>query len=351
MTDARRASHAEHDPFREIVERLSEGVLLLGSDLKPNFANPAAIEILGLRADALPPRLPSDDLLRIARTAQMGEDVEEVLKVWFPEPRTIKVRALPLGDHQVLVALQDITEEARAQQVRREFVSHASHELKSPVAGLQALAGAIKQALTDDPKMAEKFCERLGLEADRLGRLVNDLLDLSRLEEPERLADDPVHLSDVANVEVAGARRDAEIKHMKLDAVIPQGIWVRGDKQQLSLLIRNLLDNAVRYTPEGGEIQIELGRDEDSATLTVRDNGMGIPIEAQGRVFERFFRVDRARSRDRGGTGLGLAIVKHVAESHGGSVAVDSELGRGSAFVATLPALPLEAVPLTSTGA
>jgi two-component system sensor histidine kinase SenX3 len=238
-----------------------------------------------------------------------------------------------------VVALHDATEELRTMKVRREFVTNASHELKSPVASLQALADALVQAAPDDPEAVARFAARMSAEAERLGRLVADLLDLSRLEEAGRTADEPVDLAETLGPVVEAARLDADAKLIDLRLRLEPGVVVRGDPEQLAALTRNLLDNAVRYTPDGGWVQLEVAAAHGEALLVVSDSGIGIPTEAQDRIFERFYRADSARSREHGGTGLGLAIVKHVAELHGGRVEVTSELGRGSTFTVHLPAL------------
>ena len=320
-----------------ILERMTEGVLVLAEDLRPVLANRAAKELLGIKGDR-PSRLPSEDILSLAADAQRNNAERETnVTLFFPANSTLHVRVAPLGDGQVLVTLRDVTQEVLAQKVRKDFVSHASHELKSPVASLQALAEAVQQALTDDPEAAARFTDRLVSESDRLGRLVNDLLDLSRLEETAAPATDPVDLGDLAEREIVLASDGAAAKGIEVKMAITPDVWVRGDEQQLALLVRNLLDNAVRYTGEGGEVTLEVGRTDGDATLSVADNGIGIPRDVQARVFERFFRVDRARSRERGGTGLGLAIVKHVAELHGGGVEIHSELGEGSTFIVRFP--------------
>lgn len=329
-------------PQPDMLDLIVEGVLVVDERLRPVTANTAAGRILGFQKETLPERLPSEEVAVIARRA-LGEagEVEDILNLWFPSRATIKVRATSLGDSRILLILQDITEEWLSQKVRREFVSHASHELKSPVASLQTLAEAVEHAAgADDRDAVMRFTKKLGAEAIRLGRIISDLLDLSRLEDPTHIPDDPIDLAAIATREIDHARRAAEAKAMRLEADVEGAVWVRGDDEQLALLVRNLLENAVRYTPEGGRVRLELTRSGDDAVLTVSDTGIGIPLEAQGRVFERFYRVDRARSRARGGTGLGLAIVKHVAELHGGDVAVQSELGRGSTFTTRLPALP-----------
>lgn len=322
-----------------ILDRLNEGVVLLDERLRPVLFNCAAGRILGFRGEGLPTRLPAEEVVVVARQARdRNAEVEDLLSLWFPKRSTIKARAIPTVDG-VLVVLEDVTEELLSQQVRREFVAHASHELKSPVASLQALAEAVHQASEDDPQAVGRFSYKMVAEATRLGRLISDLLDLSRLEEPGGVPDEPANLSRVAVRQLGQVRVSAQSKNMELRSDIQPGVWVRGDEQQLALMIRNLLENAIRYTPEGGKVIVEVTHVGDHAILSVTDTGMGIPLEAQARVFERFYRVDKARSRDRGGTGLGLAIVKHVAELHGGDVSVRSQLGEGSTFTTRLPAM------------
>lgn len=323
----------------EILERMGEGVLLLDREMRPLFANSVARDMLGFQR-ALPERLPSEEVLAAARRALVDEEIEEILQIWFPLPMNLRVRATLLAEASgVIVVLQDVTQEVLAQRIRREFVAHASHELKSPVASLQTLAEAVQNAVGDDPDTVLMFSQRMVVEADRLGRLVRDLLDLSRLEDPTNIPQEPADLSSVAHRELDSVRESVEAKDITLAERIDADIWLKGDNQQLGLLIKNLLENAIRYTSAGGNISLEVFREGTNAYVVVRDDGIGIPLEAHSRVFERFYRVDRARARDKGGTGLGLAIVKHVAEMHGGKVTVRSDLGEGSIFTAQLPAI------------
>jgi signal transduction histidine kinase len=322
---------------------MAEGVLVLDHDLKPVLANRAARDLLGLRNDELPPRVPSEDLLAVAATAR-DEDAERdaTLRLFFPADSTLQVRAAPLSHGRLLITLRDVTQELMSQRVRKEFVSHASHELKSPVASMQALAEAVHKALEDDPEAARRFSERLVAESDRLGRLVGDLLDLSRLEDAGTALTEAVNIAAIVRDEVDQATPSAAEKRIHLKARCSDDVWLRGDEQQLRLLVRNLLENAIRYTHDDGHVDLDVTTTGGHAVVTVRDDGMGIPRDVQARVFERFYRIDRARSRERGGTGLGLAIVKHVAELHGGRVEVSSELGEGSTFTAHLPLPPSE---------
>lgn len=323
----------------QILERMGEGVLLLDRDMTPVFSNSVARAMLGFQRTALGERLPSEEIVSVARRALEENESQDLLHLLFPRPIDLRVRATLLDRGiGVLVVLQDVTQEVLTQRVRREFVAHASHELKSPVAGLQTLAEAIEQAVRDDPTAVAHFSRRMAAEADRLGRLVGDLLDLSRLEDPTSLPSGPADLSGVGRKEIDGVRDNAVSKGVTLEGRIEPDIQINGDEQQLGLLTRNLLENAIRYTPDEGRVLLEIFRKGRDAYIRVTDDGIGIPREAHGRVFERFYRVDRARSRDMGGTGLGLAIVKHVAEMHGGSVSLSSDLGEGSIFTVRLPA-------------
>ena len=331
----------------EILERIEEGLLVLDDGLRLSTANSAARRMLGFKGESLPMRLPSEEILAVARRSLLDGDTQDLVNIWFPSPTHVKVRSDPLPNGGgVLVLLQDVTQEILTQRMRREFVAHASHELKSPVTALQALAEAVRRALDDDRETAAEFSDQLVREADRLGRLVRDLLDLSKLEEAAEPPTEATNLAEVARRELGPIEVSAHSKRIRLRSAIADEVWVSGDDQQLGLMVRNLLDNAVRYTPNEGEVSLEVYGEGDNAYVRVGDSGIGIPLEAHGRVFERFYRVDRARSRDRGGTGLGLAIVKHVAELHGGAVSLQSELGEGSTFTVSLPVLQSKETPM-----
>lgn len=351
-TEAGEDGYGDQARADEILERMSDGVVVLDDSLKPVLVNRAARTTLGLHgATALPARLPSDDLARVARRARdRGEEIEEVVGIWYPQRRHLRVAAAPLAEGGgVVVVLTDVTGELQAQRIRREFVANASHELKSPVASLHALAEAVHNALPGDVATARRFSMRAVEEAERLGRLIADLLDLSRLEDSvEGGVREAVDISAVVGAEIEAAVPDARAKKLHLVPAIETGVKVLGDGRHLSLIVRNLLDNAIRYTPEGGSVEVALDRKGSDVHLIVSDTGMGIPREAQERIFERFFRVDKARSRDRGGTGLGLAIVKHAVELHQGTIYLDSELGSGSRFTVSLPAVSPGSPGMTS---
>jgi len=336
----------ERDRAGQIVDALDDGVLLLDGAGRLLVANPAARSWFGL-PDDLRPGLPAQRVLGVSQIAELAEAAAETrapatctVSVVFPEYRTLALRAFPLADRgptgRIVVTMTDITQRRRLEVLRRDFVANASHELKTPVAALRALAETLLTALPDDPEAARGFAVRIGREAERLDTLVRDLLDLSRVERGT-LDVEPVDLVGLAK-EVVGSYADrAEERRIKLRTELRPSVAMRGDRAQLGLLLSNLIDNAVRYTPSKGTVRVRLDASESRAVLQVADTGEGIPANELSRIFERFYRVDKARARQTGGTGLGLAIVRHVAESHGGMVTVDSELGRGTTFTVTLP--------------
>ncbi|MET0228207.1 MAG: ATP-binding protein, partial [Actinomycetes bacterium] len=272
--------------------------------------------------------------------AEAGAPMVGTLTLVFPEPRTLTMRAFPLADRgptgRIVVTMSDITQRRRLEVLRRDFVANASHELKTPVAAVRVLAETLLTALPDDPEAGRRFAERIGREAERLDLLTRDLLDLSRVERGA-LDVEPVDLVGLVKEVVGGYADRAEERRIKLRTEVEPGVALRGDRAQLGLLLSNLIDNALRYTPAKGAVCVRLNAAESRAVLQVHDTGQGIPAGELSRVFERFYRVDKARTRQTGGTGLGLAIVRHVAEAHGGTVRVDSELGRGSTFTVALP--------------
>jgi signal transduction histidine kinase len=219
--------------------------------------------------------------------------------------------------------------------MRRDFVADASHELKTPVAAIQVASETLERALHDDPEAAARFAGQLRHESARLSRIVSDLLDLSRLES-ERPVFEPVRLDLLARESAArlgDAAREAGVT-LEVEA---RPLTVSGSTKDLALLVGNLLENAVRYTPSGGRVRLEVDSANGGALLAVEDTGIGIPSRDLPRIFERFYRVDRGRSRATGGTGLGLSIARHVTERHGGRIEAQSELGRGSTFQVWLP--------------
>jgi two-component system sensor histidine kinase SenX3 len=235
----------------------------------------------------------------------------------------------------------DPDELRRVNKIRRDFVANVSHELKTPATSLRLLAESLEETIDEDPAQARLFAAQLKRETERLSQLITDLLDLTRLESQERVENPvPVDVRGVLVSVLARMRSVARKKNITLQ-------WkrfgraaeytVRGDETQLTSMFTNLVDNAVKYTPPGGRVEVTGGFEDSEVMIRVSDTGIGIPAGKLPRIFERFYRVDKARSKETGGTGLGLSIVKHVAENHGGRVAVESTPGEGSTFTVYIP--------------
>jgi signal transduction histidine kinase len=341
--DAVRELERREAVFREeravqdlILGSMQEGVLLFGPDQRTAFANAALERHLGSRPPAVRSLFPPDLRETVREVASSGEAATVEVQRSSPS-RWLRVTATPAGEGAALLVVIDITDQRRTEAIRRDLVANASHELKTPVASIQAAAETLRAVADEDPSAVPRFASQLEREARRLSRIVADLLDLSRLEAGSEI-EEPVRLDVVVREEAERsdeAAREAGIG-LAVDAPVP--VSVTGSARDLSLLVHNLIDNAVRYTRPGGRIDVDVEASPDEVVLAVCDTGVGIPTRHLPRIFERFYRVDRARSRETGGTGLGLAIVKHVAENHGGSVSVESQLGVGTTFTVRLPA-------------
>jgi two-component system, OmpR family, sensor histidine kinase SenX3 len=229
----------------------------------------------------------------------------------------------------------------RVNKIRRDFVANVSHELKTPATSLRLLAESLEEAIDEDPVQARLFAAQLRNETEQLSQLISDLLDLTRLESQKQVENPvPVDVRSVLMTVLARMRRVARKRNITLQ-------WkrfgraaqytVQGDETQLTSMFTNLIDNAVKYTPPGGQVEVTGGCEASEIVIRVSDTGIGIPEGKLPRIFERFYRVDKARSKETGGTGLGLSIVKHIAENHGGRVTVRSTLGEGSTFTVYLP--------------
>jgi two-component system sensor histidine kinase SenX3 len=324
MVDAREA----------VLAALPDGIVLFRPDGAVAYSNPAARSLLGRRFDSLEELTPASVREAAGRAARERAPAETEFETGG---RTILAAAVPTGaEGGVVLVARDVTSARLVDRVRRDFVANASHELKTPVASILALAETMQDAAAHDPAATERFAARVEQEARRLSRLVTDLLDLSRLEGemPEGV---PVDLDRVVAEEADRLRARAEAAGLRLIVEASEGVKVRGSESDLGLLVHNLLDNAIQYSPDGGEVRVMVQARDGRAELRITDTGIGIASRDLDRIFERFYRVDPARSRATGGTGLGLSIVRHVAESHGGSVEVRSVLAAGSTFIVRLP--------------
>ncbi len=251
------------------------------------------------------------------------------------------MHATALGEGGILTVFVDVTDLRRLESLRRDFVANVSHELRTPVTAVRSAAETLHvSALRDpNPEVAARFVGIIERNAERLQALIEDLLELSKLEAKEfKLRKDPVELPVVAGIVIGLFRERAQKKGIALRVDLPSGLpVVHTDQRALEQVLSNLVENAVKYCPTGASITLSAAADDRSARIRVTDTGPGIPAKHLPRLFERFYRVDAGRSRELGGTGLGLSIVKHLVEAMGGTVTVDSQVGRGSKFEVTLP--------------
>lgn len=325
---------ADRQMRESILSAMDEGIVLVEHE-RVQYVNPAARKLLRGTPAGVRELAPHGLQRLLGEVRATGEVRREEVETSMP-PRTVQVTAVPLlGPDRVLLVLRDVTQQRRVEAMRRDFVADASHELKTPAASIQVAAETVRDVVEEDPAAAKRFAEQLHRDALRLSRIVSDLLDLSRLE-AERPQVGPRSLDRIAREEAERIEERARDAGVELSTDL-EPAPVSGDEGALRLLVRNLLDNAIRYTPRGGEVRFSVKGKDGAVELAVADTGIGIPRRDIPRIFERFYRVDRARSRDTGGTGLGLAIAKHVAEQHGGRISVESELGRGSTFRVELP--------------
>jgi len=352
---------------RRSLDALRVGVLVLDADDRPVLVNPAAKEMGLLRAGTGvggPPVAHTvvRTLAGQARRTGTRREVElDLPRGNGRDPLGVHIRAVALGDGHVTIEAADVTEAHRVARVRRDFVANVSHELKTPVGAVQLLAEALLDATamaaeTDAPATddilqdlaaARRFAERIQHESTRLGRLVSELLDLARLQGGEPLPEpSPVSVDRIIAEVIDRTGTPATAKGLEVGFAGTRGLTVYGSESQLVAAVANLAENAVNYSPDAQEgrpaprVTITARGDEDWVEITVSDQGIGIEPKDLDRIFERFYRADRARSRATGGTGLGLAIVKHIATNHGGQVDVDSTVGVGSTFTLRLPARP-----------
>jgi two-component system phosphate regulon sensor histidine kinase PhoR len=331
-----------------VLEGMSEGVIALDRHEHILLANASAGRLLGFRPENVE-RLP---LLEAVRSHELRDAVHRALRTkqlanceltWrVGAPRTFDVLATPLpGDPPpgVIVVLRDISESKRLERMRQQFVANVSHELKTPLSSIKAYAETLLGGARNDPAHCERFLRRIDEQAGRLQDLILDMLSLARIESGQTALD----LADVcvarvvrrcvADYEPQATSRELVIENQVNDS----SVRVHADEEALRQILSNLIDNALKYTPAGGRVAVRCQPNGRMAEIEVSDTGVGIPAEHHARLFERFYRVDKARSRELGGTGLGLAIVKHLSQAMGGSVSVRSEPQKGSTFSVRLP--------------
>ncbi|HEY8074326.1 MAG TPA: ATP-binding protein, partial [Labilithrix sp.] len=331
---------AERDRLSAILEGMVEGVLVVDGDGVVLVANPAAQKILGAKASVVGKAL--EDAVRDAELRKLVARgaPEKELEVVDARGATVAVYVHPLAESGARVAvLRDLTALRKLMKVRRDFVANVSHELRTPVTAIQGYAETLLRGKTD-AETQRQFLEIVHRQAQRIGALVEQLLALSELEsrEPDEIAKDRVELAAVARHVQEAVRTRAEQRKVTLAIDVPADAVALADPEGVERALLNLVDNGIKYGRESGEVRITATRDGAHVKLSVADDGNGIEAKHLPRLFERFYRVDPGRSRAHGGAGLGLSIVKHLVESMEGSIEVESEIGKGTRFVVTLPA-------------
>jgi len=330
--------------LEDVLGSLQDAVLVVDGESRLRFLNRAALEMFDLHIEnvlgaQLIEVLPSFGInALVAQTLAGGKSTFKEMPLYLPTVTEVLLRVWPLRSTAsgAVAIIQDLTESKRLEKVRRDFVANASHELRTPIANIRAMVETLSVD-PDDREMVQRFYPRLIEEAERLSRLVGDLLHLAKAESGAAVSSASVSLNALLNSVVNRLHNKAAKRHIHVKISAESSITIPGVAAALEQVIFNLLDNALMYTPEGGEVNLALEETNEEVLFHCADTGIGIPEKDQSRIFERFYRVDKARSRAEGGTGLGLAIVKHIVENHGGNISVKSEMGQGTTFTVRLP--------------
>ena len=340
----------DHNQLLAILGGMAEGVVAVDENERVLHMNEAAGRILG----ADPSNSLGKPVWETTRIPQISETISQTLRDGTgvntnlelrssPRDRSIELRATPLGNGDqapagAVVVMHDVSERLRVETMRQDFVANVSHELKTPVAAIQALVETILDDTDMTDQTRDRFLRKTRNQSLRLSAIVSDLLTLSRMESQEGVSRETVDLRDTVAVPAEEAIPTAEVRGVQLHIQVPENpLWITGDMEGLCLVTSNLVGNALKYTPRAGEVTVSLSQQGDQALLEVEDSGIGIEARHLDRIFERFYRVDTARSRELGGTGLGLSIVKRVVLAHSGTVSVESIPGQGSRFRVLLP--------------
>jgi two-component system phosphate regulon sensor histidine kinase PhoR len=358
MDETIRSLSGERNRSSAILRSMVEGVAVIDAQERLIFFNRAFSEILNLdsmggEGHPVIEVVRNSELLSLIRRALQGEEgLQSNIAMGIVQQRSFSVTAAPVKPLEpsatggvaekpsgAVVVLHDVSELRRLERVRQDFVANVSHEFKTPLTAIQGFAETLLAGALEDPKNNRRFLEIIRSHAARLARLTDDLLKLARIEAGKlEVAFQPVSVAELLESCSATTVLKASRKQISFTVKVPPELPpVLGDPGLLHDLLQNLLDNAIQYTPEGGQIDVSATAEAREAVITVTDTGIGIPLADQERIFERFYRVDAARSREAGGTGLGLSIAKHIVEAHGGRLWVESAVGRGSKFFVSIP--------------
>ncbi len=325
---------AEAAALRAAIDETALGIVIFDTARVPIVANPVGEVVLAGRTGEAVLRRELLEAVELAATT--GEAALREVDLYAPAHRAFRIRAVPIDDGGGVVAyVRDLSEQMRVDALRRDFVTNAGHELKTPLGAIAVLAETLQDV--EDPEQRRRLAERLTDESRRLADVVDDILVLGAIESGTTPFE-PVNVADVIDSASDRVSLHADAAHVKVVTEFGRSdLIVDGNPEQLVSAVVNLLDNAVKYSGPGSQVTCILLEDGDEVVIRVEDNGIGIADQYLDRVFERFFRIDRGRSRESGGTGLGLSIVRNVARTHGGSVSVESEPGTGSTFEIRLP--------------
>jgi len=338
----------ENNRIHAILDSMVEGVIAVDKDTRVLWLNPTAENIFNISQKNAQGRIfletfPNNDIAEIiALVLKKGELVSKELTLIWPVQKTFQVNASPIFESKVtsgcLLVIHDITEIRRLETMRRDFVANVSHELKTPLTSIKGFVETLLEGALEDKENSVHFLKIINTHADRLNTLINDLLDLSHIESKEIvLKKEKFVIAKLLDEVMPGFKSQAKKKAVEIRNELPPTLEIVADRSKIEQVFTNLVNNAIKYNKENGSVSIYSEQLGDKIKIVVEDSGSGIPAKDIPRIFERFYRVDKARSRELGGTGLGLSIVKHIIELHSGSVGVQSTEGLGSKFWFAIP--------------
>ncbi|MEC0247765.1 two-component system histidine kinase PnpS [Paenibacillus chitinolyticus] len=344
--------------LKGVLENMGSGILMVDRDQRIVLVNRSAEDILGFSSNELYGKKYDEakqqfELTRLIQECiETNEHIREEIIFYYPSERILEINLSPISQADgewsgALVVLHDITAMRRLERMRSEFVANVSHELKTPIAAVKGFSETLLAGALDDKETARSFLQIIFDESERLNRLVGDILELSKIESkriPLQLS--PTHLQSIIQKSLHMMEAEADKKKIALSMDVDEALFLEADEDRLRQILINLMANGISYTPEGGRVSVaaELAGsgtegEEERIRISIKDTGIGIPKKDLPRIFERFYRVDKARSRSSGGTGLGLSIVKHLVEMHHGTIRVESEVGYGTEFIIELPVI------------
>ena len=341
-----------------VLEHMINAIVMISDDGEIVLINSKTEQLFGIKSADwlgkrfLDVRLPHELTAMTAEVLEHRMLLHEELTIYYPEEHILDVNIVPFYYSEddragILLLLQDVTDMRRLERMRSQFVANVSHELKTPIAAVKGFSETLMNGAINEPEVAKSFLQIIHDESERLNRLIGDILELSKIESKRiPLHFSPVHMPSFMEQTMEMISKQAEEKQIHLDLQIENDLYIEADEDRLRQILLNLLSNAVNYTPEGGKVKLKVAPygekhngEYDDVVISITDTGIGIPRKDLPRIFERFYRVDKARSRSSGGTGLGLSIVKHLVDSHHGVITVDSEVGIGTTFSIKLPVL------------